>query len=300
MDQNKVHRRIKRKNGVFIGTIYSCMRVLLLLLCFTSVSACGPPPPCCGPPPSLDCCKPPEINATITPKGVDVSCPDATCAFVNEELDPSPCGCTFTHNYTLDWSDARIGQCLYTEKDDDDQVLQGTIRWWSYGCMGHVDLVLRIRLREDMRDIFIDYPEFECHEQVGVHTGYVALAKTGSNDDIPQAEVSDLYFEVTMEEPIVGVHMEITSCDVDILDSGASDAVLLTTYENINYNVSYADPNGERATFRAFMDSQYYSPYQRVRCVYAMFNGTTSLDTFSHSQSYMLVNPFDSGVIQSS
>jgi len=276
------------------------MRVVAALLLLVGyVGACGPPPPCCAPPPSLDCCRPPVINVTATTDHVEVTCPHAVCGFVNEELDPAPCGCTWTGTYVLKWADRRIETCLYSDMDDKDKIIRGTIRWWTMGCMGHVDVVLRIVLKEDVRDVFISYPIYEYEKQVGVHSNYAALARAGSSDEIPQAEKSDMFFEVVMDEPEVGVHMEITSCDVDILDSGLVDAFVLTTYEDIDFNVSYADPNGEKATYRAFMDDRYYSPFQRVRCTYAMFNGTTTLDTFTHSRSYMLVNPFDSGVLTS-
>ena len=273
------------------------MRGLTLLLLLASASACGPPPPCCDPPPSLDCCVPPDINITATTQHVEIMCPDAVCGFVREELDPAPCGCTWSGDYILRWTDRRLQTCLYTDQDDKDQIIRGTVRWWTMGCMGHVDVILRIVLEEDFRDVFITNPEFEYTRQVGVHSSYVALARAGSYDEIPQAGKSDMFFEVVMDEPEVGVHMEITSCDIDILDSGEPDAFVLHVYENISYNVSYADPNGERATYRAFMDDIAYSPFQRVHCEYAMYNGTTTLDTFSHSKSYMLVNPYDSGVV---
>ena len=273
------------------------MRVLLLFAIIFSARACGPPPPCCGPPPALDCCRPPDVNASITLDGVVFHCPEAVCGFVNEELDPAPCGCTWTGDYELQWSDGRIGACLYADTDDADQVIRGTVRWWTLGCVGHVDVILRLVLEPDLRDVFVEYPTFEYNKQVGVHSGFAALARSGSEDEIPQAGKSDMFFEVVMDEPEVGVHMEIMACDVDILDSGASDAFVLTTYENITFNTSYADPNGEKAEYEAFMDTLYYSPYQRVRCTYALFDGTPTLDTFTHGQSYMLVNPFDNGVI---
>jgi len=268
-----------------------------VILTCASVSACGPPPPCCGPPPTHDCCKAPNINTTVTLEGVDIHCPHAVCGFVSEELDPAPCGCTWSDTYHLKWSDDRIGKCLYVDEEDKDQIVRGTVRWWSRGCIGHVDIILRLVLEPDIRDVFITYPVFEYNKQVGIHSGFAALARSGSEDDIPQAGKSDMFFEVVMDEPEVGVHMEITSCDIDILDSGAQDAFVLTTYTNISFNTSYADPNGEIAEYRAFMDNRYYSPFQRVRCLYALFNGTTTLDTFTHAQSYMLVNPFDTGVI---
>ena len=273
--------------------------LLLLLAHVVAVQSCGPPPPCCGPPPSLDCCRVPDINVTVTDKGLEVQCPESVCGFVNEELDPAPCGCTWENEYTLSWSDSRIGPCLYTNVEDGDKLVRGTVRWWTLGCMGHVDVVVRIVLQPDERDVFIDYPSFEYNKQVGVASGFAALARGGSDDDIPQADKSNMFFEVIMEEPVTGVHMEVTGCDLDILDSGAPDAFLLTTYTNITYNTSYADPNGEVIEYTAFMDDRYYSPYQRIRCTYALFNGTTTLDTFTHAQSYMIVNPFDEGVIVS-
>lgn len=275
------------------------MRGLLVVLMGVVASACGPAPPCCGPPPSIDCCRPPEINATVALSSIEFQCPDAVCGFVNEELDPAPCGCTWTGQYNLEWQDKRISQCFYTDEEEGEQIIRSTIRWWTRGCMGHVDIIIRVLLQPDMRDVFVSYPTFEYTKQIGLHSGYVALARSGSEDDIPQAEKSDMFFEVIMDEPEIGVHMEITECDVDILDSGSADSIVLTTYENISFNVTYADPNGERAEYKAFMDTLYYSPFQRVRCVYAMFNGTTTIDTFTHSKSYMLVNPFDDGIITS-
>ena len=272
------------------------MRGFLLLLLASGAFACGPAPPCCGPPPDTTCCVVPELNTSIHHHGVVVHCPHAVCAWVNEELDPAPCGCTWTGEKMLPWTDGRIGRCMYVDKEDKDHIIRGTVRWWTQTCMGHFDVVVRIQLEEDTRDVFVSYPTFEYNRDVGIHSGYAALARSGSEDLIPQAGVSDMFFEVIMEEPKVGVHMEIQQCDIDILDSGADDAFLLTTYEDIEVNITYAEPNGERCSYEAFMDGRYYSPFQRLRCTYALFNGTTTVDTFTHERSYMLLDPFDNGV----
>jgi len=275
------------------------MRVLWLLLLCSMAAACGPPPPCCGPPPPDECCVEPDINVTATMDGIVVECPNAVCAFVREELDPAPCGCTWQGSQHVPWFDGRIGPCIDIDQEDKDKLLRLTVRWWSQYCMGHVDVVLRLVIMPDVRDIFISYPSYEHCKVESVHVEYTASARAGSYDDVPQAEKSDMFFEVVMDEPETGVHMEITSCDIDILDGGTADAEVLTTYTNIDVNISYAEPNGEIAVYRAFMDDIAYSPFQRLICHYGMFNGTTTVDTFTHERSYMIVNPFDSGVIYS-
>lgn len=251
----------------------------------------------CLEPRSYDCCREPHINATIGSEGIRVHCPGATCAWVHEELAPTLCGCEWTGTDVVKWSDGRLDACIRSDTDDSDFVLRGVVRWWKDECMGHVELLLRIVLEPDVRDLFMAYPTFEYVKQEGVHTGYKALVRAGSLDDVPQAGKSDMFFEVIMDEPEVGVHLEITQCDLDILDSGTSEACLLKTYENISFNATYADPNGERAVYRAFMDDEYYSPFQRIRCAYALFNGTTTIDTYNHEKSYMLVHAFDHNVI---
>lgn len=266
------------------------MRPWLLLLLLACARACLEPR-------SYDCCREPAINATVGSAGLRVACPGATCAFVSHELARTSCGCEWTGDTAVPWSDGRFDSCIRSDAEDADLVLRGVVRWWSGECMGHVEVILRVVVEPDARDLFMTYPSFEYVTQVGLHSGYHVLVRAGSYDDVPQAGQSDMFFEVIMDQPEVGVHLRILQCDLDILDKGTADACLLKTYENISFNASYAHPNGEVAVYRAFMDDEFYSPFQHVRCSYALFNGTTTLDTYRHEKSYMLVHGFDHSVM---
>ena len=246
-------------------------------------------------------CPTPPINITYTDTGLVMDCTEnATCAWVRSEIESCTCGKQWSNTSHMLWQDPRFKECTTTKQYEDYANVHGIIRWWYGSCMGHYLVNLKFILEPTFRDIYMTFEEINIDHYVIVETsvGIFAKAKSGSEDEIPIAGKSEMFFECVLNKTTTGVHMEIMSCDIEILESGKTDAEILRTLTNIQVNTSYADPNGERATYRAFMDDDYYSPWQRLLCTYALFNGTTSIEQFSHNKSYMLLNPFDTGIIQ--
>lgn len=244
-------------------------------------------------------CIPPTVDVQYSEEGLHVACGvDIECAWVAHELQTCTCGETWTNHHTLPWQSPIFQQCFHMQKNT-SLVAKGTIRWWTNVCMGHASVDIEIIPMPDSKKVFIDFHHLEYETVVSAVHHYVAYARSGSEDPVPQAQKSIMFFECIMKQAYVGVHMKILSCDLEILSSGYANADILTTYHNIQYVSEYADPNGERISFTAFMDDQFYSPWQRIMCTYALFNGTSSVETFHHNSSYMILNPFDSGVIHS-
>ena len=244
-------------------------------------------------------CIPPTVDIQYATTGLKVTCgKNIECAWVAHELQTCTCGETWTNQLTLPWRSSVFKKCFHLEKNN-SLVAKGTIRWWTNVCMGHTVFDIEIIPMTDSKRVFIDFHHLEYKTVVSSIHHYIAYARSGSEDPVPQAEKSTMFFECIMKQAYTGVHMEILSCDLEILSSGYANAEILTTYHNIQYVSEYAEPNGERISFTAFMDDQFYSPWQRIMCTYALFNGTSSIETFYHNSSYMILNPFDSGVIHS-
>ena len=246
---------------------------------------------CCNMP-----CQTPPINITYTGNGLQLDCTqNATCAWVRNELETCTCGKQWKNDSHMTWRDPRFKQCVAIKQHDNYANLHGVIRWWTNKCMGHHFVNLKFILAPVSRHVFLSFEDVSHAHIVKTSIGIDAKAKSGSEDEIPMAGKSEMFFECVLNETMTGLHMEIISCDIDILDSGKADAEVIRTFSKIPVNTSYAEPNGEKASYTAFMDTEFYSPWQRLICLYGLYNGTTSVETFTHGKSYMLLNPFDTG-----
>lgn len=244
-------------------------------------------------------CVPPDIVFVLDDRGVTVRCPvGVVCGWVSSELSTCTCGDTWQLSGWTPFEDPRMRECFQATFGHSLK-LDGILRWWSRDCMGHETVSFVVDVEPSFLDVFMHYSSIVHMEEVHRHYNYTAIARSGAEGNaVAQSLKSTMYYEVTMDEYVKGVHMEIDSCSLEILSSGASDSEVLTTYYpggTFNYNITYADPNGERVSYRAIMDEEYYSPWQRIMCSYTMKNGTTTMDTFQHGHSYMIYDPFDSG-----
>jgi hypothetical protein len=270
------------------------MLLLLLFLCFHTALADGE---CCEE--SYECSRP-DIVVSVSESGVSVNCgPRVVCSWVESELSTCSCGKVWNSPIQMQWQDIRFKEC-FTYNIGTLLKLDGTLRWWSDTCMGHERVSFEVESVSSFLDVVMHYSEIVHMEEVHRYYNYSAIARSGTEGSaVAQSLKSTMYYEVTMDEFEIGVHMEIDVCTLEILSSGSSDSEILTTYHagqhSFNYNISFAEPNGERVSYKAIMDDEYYSPWQRIMCSYTMKNGTTTLDTFQHGHSYMIYDPFDSG-----
>jgi hypothetical protein len=270
------------------------MRLLILMSLFLGV--CGHEE-CCED--SYECLSP-DIKFDIDDRGLTVSCGDGVaCAWVSSELSTCSCGNQWQSFIRLPFQDSRVRECFQVTFGHSLK-LDGILRWWSHDCMGHETVSFVVDVLPSFLDVFMHYSSIVHMEEVHRHYNYTAIARSGAEGDaVAQSLKSTMYYEVTMDDQETGVHMEIDFCSLEILSSGSADAEILTTYYpgqgSFNYNITYADPNGERVSYRAIMDEEYYSPWQRIMCSYTMKNGTTTMNTFQHGHSYMIYDPFDSG-----
>ena len=250
----------------------------------------------------IDCIVP---NITVEPSftGIYIDCGQhIDCAWVERELDTCSCGKTWSDVDIITWDDSRLTRCFHIEKNQNTEI-HGIIRWWSDSCMGHQHIDIDINILPDFRDTFMNYTVLQYQEVKAQCNNYTIYVSSGSEDQAPQADKSIMFFKAIMKEPYIGVHLKIIDCQLEILKSGAANAEILTTYPTnqhaFHYNISYAEPHGEIVTYKAFMDEVYYSPWQRIMCTYGLYNGSTSLETYNHNNAYMILNPFDSGIIHS-
>ena len=246
-------------------------------------------------------CDVPNITIQSEFTGIYIDCGEnVQCTFVEKELDTCSCGKIWSDIDIVPWNDPRLSRCFHIQQNTETQ-LQGIIRWWHQTCMGHQHIDLTIQLLPDQRNVFMNYSVIAYEEIKAQCNNYTIYIQSGSEDLAPQADKSTMFFKAIMKEPYIGVHIKIIQCQLEILKSGAYDAEILTTYPTnqhaFHYNVSYAEPHGEKITYTAFMDEIYYSPWQRIMCTYGLFNGSTSLETYHHDNAYMILNPFDTGTI---
>ena len=245
-------------------------------------------------------CVAPDIRFAMDDSGITVSCGlGIVCAWVNSELSTCSCGNQWENSVRMPFRDSRLRECFDVSFGHSLE-LNGILRWWSRDCMGHETISFVVEILPSFLDVFMHYSSIVHMEEVHRHYNYTAIARSGAEGDaVAQSLKSTMFYEVTMDEVETGVHMEIDYCSLEILSSGSQDAEVLTTYfpgqSSFNYNITYAEPNGERVTYKAIMDEEYYSPWQRIMCSYTMKNGTTTMDTFQHGHSYMIYDPFDSG-----
>tara|TARA_B110000008_G_scaffold115509_1_gene118261 strand:- start:17853 stop:18326 length:474 start_codon:yes stop_codon:yes gene_type:complete len=140
-------------------------------------------------------------------------------------------------------------------------------------------------------------PTFFEHDHI--HNVFRIKTMSGSLDKRPMAGSSTMFFDAYLLQNVTGVHVEITSCVVQILEGKAIDANILNEYDVYNpSNLVHLD-NGMRMTYTAFWDGQTNSPFQRLVCDYGLFNGTASQYILHQSvnRTYMMADPNEQGVL---
>jgi len=150
-------------------------------------------------------------------------------------------------------------------------------------------------------DIFVDYPPCEYYEDA-ISTRIV-IGTDGAPVII--SGQTNVTFTVTVQNATLHTHVEIDECFIDVLEDPDDphciefpehhDEEQCSVLRNIpssefpDFHIEYAPPNGERAVWTAFIDNVTYSPWQRIRCLWHFYNGTTH-GHYSHNHSVMLLN----------
>lgn len=242
-------------------------------------------------------CMAPNIQVDVKDIGVSMYCKNATCACVTDELDSCTYGSTWNENYIIPWNDGRWNHCLKISHNN-PLIVEGLLRWWTPGCMGHVRVQIELEILPVFRDIYVDFNMVEYIEHTAIDNTFKICARTGSDDEKLIAGTSTLFFEVSMVSPIQGVHAEVTNCIVQVLNGPDKNDIVLSEH-NIQGSKEFINNNGQRFTYVAFWDEEVNSPFQRLMCKYALFNGTVELNMYNATRSYMIANPDETGVYYS-
>lgn len=253
---------------------------------------------CC---PSCTCsnrCQAPSVHASLNQSGLLVHCPDAECACVTDELDTCTYGQVWQNVTSVRWDDSRWHKCIKLTSTDP---LEATamIRWWRNKCMGHIILRIKIDLLPVIRDLFVDFNVLAFFEHDTIHNKYVIRTESGSEDDRPLAGSSEMFFEAKLDSNHTGVHVEITDCTVQLVEGKSANAPVINEYNVFDSDNLHASENGQRMTYTAFWDEQSNSPFQRLVCKYAIYNGTTSENIIHHTvnRTYMMADPNEKGIL---
>lgn len=268
---------------------------LFLVLCLCSLARAHK---CCSTCACAARCEAPHITASLDTDGLHIDCPNADCGCVTDELDTCTYGDMWRNSSVFRWEDPRWLKCIRVESFEPLSA-RATIRWWHNKCMGHVQLHLDISLENIHRDLYMDFnvPTFFEHDHI--HNVFRIKTMSGSLDKRPMAGSSTMFFDAYLLQNVTGVHVEITSCVVQILEGKAIDANILNEYDVYNpSNLVHLD-NGMRMTYTAFWDGQTNSPFQRLVCDYGLFNGTASQYILHQSvnRTYMMADPNEQGVL---
>lgn len=244
-------------------------------------------------------CEAPEVHATLTPDGLRVDCADATCACVMDELDTCTYGETWTNITNIEWKDPVWNGCIQLETMEPLRA-RALIRWWNGKCMGHIRLELDIHLEPVVRDTYMDFDTIEFHEHATIYNAFKIRTVSGSEDPRPMAGSSTMYFEAVQPEPARGVHVEITDCKVQITEGKDMNAVILNEVHVFDPTRLVTVPGGMRLTYTAFWDAQTNSPFQRLVCDYALYNGTDVTNVLLHNtvnRTYRMADPNENGIL---
>ena len=268
---------------------------LFLLLWLSSIAHAHK---CCSTCACASRCEAPNIQAALTPKGLDVICPDAECACVTDELDTCTYGDMWENATTIAWQDPRWLNCIKVESLQPFSA-RATIRWWKNKCMGHIQLDIDLSLEKIYRDLYIDFniPEFFEHDFI--HNVFRIKTMSGSFDQRPMAGSSQMFFDAYLMDNVTGVHVEITACVVQIMEGKSIHAHVLNEFDVYNPDKIVHLNNGMRMTYTAFWDGQTNSPFQRLVCNYGLFNGTSNQFLLHQSvnRTYMMADPNEQGIL---
>ncbi|MDA7838936.1 hypothetical protein N9A45_01215 [bacterium] len=242
-------------------------------------------------------CRAPDISASLNMSGLMVHCPGADCACVVDELDTCTLGDVWTNTTEIRWQDPRWNKCIKIETLDPLRA-RAMIRWWHDKCMGHILLNLDVGLESIHRDLYVDFNRLAYFEHDTIHNVFRIKTSSGSNDKRPMAGSSEMYFQVTLLDEHIGVHVEITNCTVQVIEGK-------NIHANVMNEINVFDPtkitalgnDTTKLTYGAFWDYQTNSPFQRLVCSYGLFNGTLNLLHHSVNRTYMLANPDETGVL---
>jgi len=172
------------------------------------------------------------------------------------------------------------------------------IRWWHGHCIGHAILELELDVAPISRDLYVDFNVLAYFEHNLIHNEFRIKTMSGSNDERPMAGSSEMFFEATLLDNHTGIHVEITNCTVQIMEGKTVDAHILHEIDVFDANrIERIDNTTTKLTYDAFWDFETNSPFQRLVCSYALFNGTSNIVNHTTNRTYMLANPTESGIL---
>jgi len=252
---------------------------------------------CCSTCACAHTCQAPSIHADIGLHGLTVDCPNATCACVVDELDTCTYGSVWSEITNITWSDARWHKCIQVEHSKPFEA-RALIRWWHGHCIGHAILEIELDVEPVARDLYVDFNVLAYFEHDLIHNVFRIRTLSGSNDARPMAGSSEMFFEATLLDDHIGVHVEITNCTVQVIEGKAVNAPILNEINVFDPNRIIAIGNATtKMTYDAFWDYDTNSPFQRLVCSYALFNGTSNILHHTANRTYMLANPDETGIL---
>ena len=136
-------------------------------------------------------------------------------------------------------------------------------------------------------------------EFVGDTGAGCVYARSGCDDPRPIVNQSTMFFEVEMDPPQTGVHVEITSCTVQTT-AGVHGEVLTNTSLSTDGSGPHhglLNPQKNRLTYTAFWDDVSNSPFHHIMCMYAIFNGTHA-SPHASGRAYLIADPNEHGILQ--
>jgi len=255
-------------------------------------------------------CEAPRIEANISVQGLSIRChDDSECACVVDELDTCTYGETWHNQTFIGWHDARWNHCIQIEQTHSPFRASALVRWWRGKCMGHAILDIDIDVIPTSRDLYVDFNVIVFYEHDTIYNVYRIQTQSGSDDERPIAGNSTMFFEATEPANSTGVHVEITNCTVQMLAGSNVDAPILKEYNVFDIAGLQSVEHGQRFEYQAFWDGAdsidcgptdcTNSPFQRLVCSYALFNGTDQSVLLHNTvnRTYMMANPEETGIL---
>lgn len=267
---------------------------LVLLVCLLAGARAHT---CCSTCACAQRCEPPIIGADIQLSGLSVTCQNATCACVIDELDTCTYGETWLETTHIGWSDPRWHKCIQIEQTE-PFMARALIRWWHGHCIGHTVLRLELDLLPTTRDLFVDFNVLAYFEHDVIYNVFRIKTMSGSSDQRPMAGSSEMFFQATLLDHHIGVHVEITNCTVQIIEGKAVHAHILNEINVFDPGrIEAVSDSTTKMTYDAFWDYDTNSPFQRLVCSYALYNGTSNVLHHTVNRTYMLAHPDESGIL---
>ena len=293
VNKRKIHLKIT-KQPIYTFILCSMWALVILFIPIIQAHRCCPTCAC------SQRCETPQMHTNITTQGLHIHCRDADCACVIDELDTCAYGQTWRNHTLIGWHDARWNHCIKIEQIKNPFRATALVRWWRDKCMGHIVLDIEINTRPTTRDTYVDFNVVSFHEHTHIHNVFHIQTQSGCNDIRPMAGKSDMFFQAILTNTTANVHVEITNCVVQIIQGGETDAIVLNEKNVYDENNKISIQKGEKITYTAFWDEETNSPFQRLVCSYALYNGTFSNKTLIgnhvNSRNYKMVIPGETGI----